>query len=218
MIALVDDEVGRVLAALDQSGRAQDTLVVFTSDHGEMLGDHQMLLKGPMLYDCCTRVPLILRWPGHVPSGQRRTELVQWIDLTSTFLAAAGSRGLPAAQGASLLGLAAGQAEGWREWALGEYRDSGHPGSDLALVDPRFAGVHTTMLRWGEWKLVVWHGRPAVDRERDGELYCLAADPDELSNLFHDPAFRDQRDLMVARLLDVLDATEDRSPPRVAAW
>jgi arylsulfatase len=219
MIALVDDEVGRVLAALADAGLAEDTLVVFTSDHGEMLGDHQMLLKGPMMYDSCTKVPLIMRWPGQVQAGQRRPELVQWIDLTSTFLEAAGSHGLPAAQGASLLALASGGDQGdWRCWAMCEYRDSGHPGSDLATTDPRSAGVHTTMLRWADWKLVIWHGRPALDRERDGELYHLATDPDELFNLFHDPAQAGQKELMMARLLDVLDATEDRSQPRVAAW
>jgi len=218
MIALVDDEVGRVLDALDSAGLAEDTLVIFTSDHGEMLGDHQILLKGPMMYDCCTRVPLILRWPGQVREGQRRRELVQWIDLTSTILDAAGCRGLPRAQGASLLGLAAGRDEPWREWALCEYRDSGHPGDGTAPGEINRAGVHTTMLRWENWKLVVWHGRPSVDRDRDGELYDLDSDPDELDNLFHDPSHRERRELMLARLIDVTEATEDRSAPRVAAW
>jgi arylsulfatase A-like enzyme len=218
MIALIDDETGRILAALDRAGLADDTLVIFTSDHGEMLGDHQMMLKGPMMYDCCARVPLIMRWPGHIRAGQRRAELVQWVDLPSTFLAAAGSRGLPAAQGESLLGLAAGEAPDWRCWALSEYRDSGHPSEDGGMTRQSAACVDTTMLRWENWKLVVWHGRPAVRRERDGELYDLAADPDELHNLFHDPGHRDQRELMMARLLDVLDATEDRSQPRLAAW
>ncbi len=218
MIALVDDEVGRVLDALQAAGAAEDTLVIFTSDHGEMLGDHQILLKGPMMYDCCTRVPLILRWPGQIEAGQRRRELVQWIDLTSTIMQAAGSRGLPRAQGTSLLTLAAGRDEPWREWALCEYRDSGHPGGGTDPAEANRSGVHTTMLRWEHWKLVVWHGRPAVDRERDGELYDLAADPDELTNLFRDSKHREQRELMLARLLDVLDATEDRSQPRFAAW
>ena len=218
MVALIDDEVGRVFDALERLGLAEDTLVIFTSDHGEMLGDHQMLLKGPMMYDCCARVPLILRWPGHVAAGQRRRELVQWIDLTSTILDAAGSRGMPRAQGASLLGLAAGREQSWREWALSEYRDSGHPGGGGATTGTNPRGVHTTMLRWENWKLVVWHGAPAVERERDGELYDLAADPDEFVNLFHDVAHRERRELMLARLLDVLDATEDRSQKRVAAW
>ena len=89
MVTLVDDEVGRILDALDAQGLADDTIVVFTSDHGEMLGDHQLMLKGPFMYDCAVRVPLIVRWPGHLERG-RRSELVQWVDLAPTFLEAAG--------------------------------------------------------------------------------------------------------------------------------
>ena len=89
MIALVDFEVGRILAALDAAGVADDTLIVFTSDHGEMLGNHQQLLKGPQLYNDLTQVPLIARWPNTIAAGQTIDELVQWIDLPATFLEAA---------------------------------------------------------------------------------------------------------------------------------
>lgn len=220
MVALVDTAVGCILGALQEAGLAQNTLVVFTSDHGEMLGDHGILLKGPMMYDCCTRVPLVMRWPGRVRAGLRCPELVQWIDLTSTIMDAAliDPAGLPRAQGTSLLDLAAGYDVAWRPWALSEYRDSGHPGGGTEPAQPNPRGVHTTMLRWENWKLVVWHGRPAVDRDRDGELYDLAEDPDELVNLFRSSEHRERRALMMARLLDVLEATEDRSEPRVAAW
>ncbi|MFK8084015.1 MAG: sulfatase-like hydrolase/transferase [Granulosicoccus sp.] len=77
MIALVDYEVGRILQALDEADLAKDTLVVFTSDHGEMLGNHQQLLKGPQLYDDLTHVPLIMRWPAKVAAGQSIDERVQ---------------------------------------------------------------------------------------------------------------------------------------------
>ena len=209
MIAFIDSEVGRVLEALERSGRADDTLVVFTSDHGELLGDHQMLLKGPMMYDCCARVPLVMRWPGRVAAGQRRDELVQWIDLTATLLDVADAHGLPDAQGSSLMPLAAGGPVTWRRWALSEYRDAGHPGA---------AGVHTTMLRWDDTKLVLWHGDPAAPRETEGELYDLANDPDELVNLYDEPSKRELRETMKDRLLNVLAATEDRSQPRLAPW
>ena len=63
MIELIDDQVGRMLQALDDMGQRENTLVIFTSDHGEMLGDHGILLKGPYFYECMIRVPLILRWP-----------------------------------------------------------------------------------------------------------------------------------------------------------
>nr|WP_239579070.1 sulfatase-like hydrolase/transferase [Microlunatus panaciterrae] len=208
MVSLVDDEVGGILATLEAEGLADDTLVIFTSDHGEMLGDHQLMLKGPMMYDCAVRVPLILRWPGRIQAGRRVDDLVQWIDLTSTFLDLAGAD-LPGAQGQSLLPLATGSGPAVRDWALCEYRNSGHP------YDPP---VHTTMLRRGASKIVVHHGAPSSSRARQGELYDLAADPDELVNHWDDPAYAGERQQMTELLLDVLVATEDRSQPRHAVW
>lgn len=209
MIALVDQEVGRILAALDRSGCAQETLVIFTSDHGEMLGDHDILLKGPMMYDACTRVPLLVRWPGRIEPGKRIDNLVQWIDLTATFLDVAGAKGAHGGQGASLLGLLDGAGEPWRDWALCEYRDSGHAASP---------SVHTTMLRHGCHKLVLWHGPPATSRAMDGELYDLSADPNELTNLYHDPGHAALREALKDQLLNILAHTEDRAQARVSNW
>lgn len=210
MVTLIDDETKRILDRLDELGLADDTIVIFTSDHGEMLGDHQLLLKGPMLYDCAVRVPLIIRWPGHLPAGERRPDLVQWIDLTSTFIEVAGLQPMPTSQGMSLVPLARGDADAEsRGWALCEYLNSGH-GYDPPL--------YQTMLRTGNHKLVVQHGRPATDRDRDGELYDVKADPDELDNLWNDPALMDVRIELERMLLDVMMATMDRSQPREAHW
>jgi len=207
MVSLVDAEVGRLLDVLDREGLAENTLVVFTSDHGELLGDHQMLLKGPMMFDCSVRVPLILRWPGRFPAGVVREELVEWIDLAPTLLEVADVPPLPRGQGSSLVPLARGEELARKDWALSEYRNSGHP------YDP---AVHTTMLRTGDWKLVVHHGAPSTERKRDGELYDLALDPDELVNLWNDEASGDVRRRLEGFLLDVLVASEDRSRPRVS--
>ena len=146
---------------------AENTLVVFSSDHGEMLGNHQQLLKGPQLYDDLTRVPLIARWPREIAPGAEVSELVQWIDLPATFLAASGCAPAAGGQGASLLPLARGQAVDWRSWALCEYRYSGF------ATDPL---IMTTMLRHGDWKLIV---SPA---ELGLELFALARDPGERQN------------------------------------
>ncbi len=210
MVTLIDDEVARILATLDERGLADDTFVVFTSDHGEMLGDHGLLLKGPMFYEGAVRAPLILRWPGSLPVGARRTDLVQWIDLTSTLLDVAGAPPLQGAQGKSLLPLARGDNDApHRGWALSEYRNSGHP------YDP---AVHATMLRWGRYKLVAHHGPPATDRPPSGELYDLEADPRELRNLWDEPSMAATRVELERMLLDVLVATEERSQLREAYW
>jgi len=210
MISLVDDETARILAALNALGLGEDTLVVFTSDHGEMLGDHELLLKGPMLYEPAVRVPLILRWLGHLPAGTRREQLTQWIDLAPTFLGVAGLPPLPANQGLDLLPLARGDTDAQtRGWALCEYRNSGHP------YDPP---VHLTMLRHRDHKLIVQHGPPATDRPRTGEFYNLAADPHELRNLWDDPTAAETRIALERLLLDVMVAIEDRSQVREAYW
>lgn len=210
MVTLIDDETKRILDRLDALGLRDDTIVIFTSDHGEMLGDHQLLLKGPMLYDAAVRVPLIMRWPGQLPKGERRSELVQWIDLTTTFTDLAGLPAMPTAQGSSLLPLARGDADAdARGWAMCQYRNSGHP------YDPP---VHMTMLRTGDHKLIVQHGAPASDRPRTGELYNLATDPDELTNLWDDPGAASMQIELERMLLDVLVATENRSQSRDAFW
>jgi choline-sulfatase len=210
MVTLIDDETARILATLDAVGLRDDTLVVFTSDHGEMLGDHQLLLKGPMMYEGAVRVPLILRWPGHLPAGERRADPVQWVDLSATLLDAAGAPPMARAQGQSVLPLAHGDTHAsHRDWALCEYRNSGHP------HEPP---VHTTMLRHGRYKLIVYHGPPATARPRSGELYDLQTDPHELHNLWDDPQHKDTRMELQELLLDVWVATEDHSQPRVANW
>jgi arylsulfatase A-like enzyme len=208
MVSLVDDEAGRILTALQEQGLSDDTVVIFTSDHGELLGDHQLMLKGPMMYDCAIKVPLLIRWPGMINRGTRIEELVEWIDLTATITELAGAA-LPRCQGLSLLGLATGATGEHRGWALSEYRDSGHP------YDPP---VYTTMVRQGDTKIVLHHGPPASARGRTGELYDLASDPGELVNLWNDPEHADQRRRMTELVLDVLVATEDRAQQRKSFW
>ena len=209
MIALVDHQVGRILAALDTAGMADNTLVVFTSDHGEMLGNHQQLLKGPQLYDDLTHVPLITRWPEKIVPGLCIDELVQWIDLPATFLDAAHCARGNGVQGSSLMPLITGESVAWRNWAVSEYRYSGF------TTDPL---IMTTMLRSEQWKLIVWHGSPASSSVRDGELYDLSTDPQELYNLFHDPRYAHQRRRLKAMLLDVMAETEDRTAPQMREW
>jgi len=214
MIALIDHEVGRILAALEEAGLAEDTLVVFSSDHGEMLGNHQQLLKGPQLYEDLTRVPLIARWPGNILPGITVNELVQWIDLPATFLDVASCAPGTGVQGQSLLRLTAEprhnkSKDSWRKWALCEYRYSGF------ATDPL---IMTTMLRYEDWKLIVWHGTPATGGERDGELYNLTDDPGELQNLFHNPEYAGVRRRLKGVLLDAMAEAEDRTEPQTRCW
>jgi arylsulfatase A-like enzyme len=87
MIEQVDTEVGHMMQALEEAGQADNTIVIFMSDHGEMLGDHGIYLKGPYFYDCLTRVPLMIRWPGHFNGGTKidsLVELLEYLDYVET--------------------------------------------------------------------------------------------------------------------------------------
>ena len=96
MIELIDHNVGRLLEALERTGQREHTLIVFTSDHGETLGDHGLLLKGCRFYEGLVRVPLIWSWPGRFQPGLRTDALVELIDIVPTLLDLAGLP-LPAA-------------------------------------------------------------------------------------------------------------------------
>lgn len=203
MVSFIDAEVGRVLAALDDLGLAHNTLVIFTSDHGDMLGDHGLLLKGPFFYEGAIRVPFLMRWPDGLPQGTAVPSLASLVDFAPTILDAAGVDIPRRMQGISLLPAARGEAWSGRCRVLSIYRES---------ETPRTPPVYASMLRTQSHKIVVHHG------SRDGELYDLQADPDEFHNLWFDAASADLRREMLHQLIDELVATEDPGGERVGRW
>lgn len=177
MIAQIDDQFGRLLQALDDSGQAQNTVVIYTSDHGESLGDHGLMFKGCRFYEGLVRVPLIFRWPGKIVQGLRSDALVELLDVTATVVELAGLDQPAEMQGRSLLPILTGQADPghFRDAVRCEYSDALHP---------HFTGgngAFGTMYRRDHWKLVVYHGHNL------GELYDLKQDPHEFQNLWDDP-------------------------------
>jgi arylsulfatase A-like enzyme len=170
MIAFIDHGVGRILDALEEEGLAEDTIVIFTSDHGELLGDHGLYLKGPWHYDGLLRVGMMMRGPG-VPKGRVVTDPVSTMDLAATFADWAGTALPGDAQSRSLQPLidgTGGRDFAWNEWNLGPARC----GVPLELRTIRTATHRlTTDLISGA-----------------GELYDLKADPREMENLWESNA------------------------------
>jgi arylsulfatase A-like enzyme len=200
MCELIDRQMARVLDALEETGQRENTLVIFMSDHGELLGDHGIYLKGPFFYDPAVQVPLILSWPGVIPAG-RHADLVELLDLAPTLLEAMGLPGQPGMQGRSLWsGLRSGVVEG-RPDVYSEYVNAGFP--------PR---VCVTMLRTERRKLVVHHGAEV------GELYDLETDAAERHNRWDDPAYATDKMAMMQRLCDRMAWTADPLPLRRAPW
>lgn len=180
-IEWVDDAIGRVLATLDYLGLAENTLVIYSSDHGEMAGERGTWQKS-LFYDASARVPLLLRWPGlRAKTGQRITAPVGLIDLFPTFCDLAGVPAPTECQGTSLLPLLRGEAI-TRDAIFSE---------SVVIREPAQAGC---MIRTDRWKFNLY---------LDGaeELYDLAADPGEWSNLAAVPAHRAVRDELRQRVL-----------------
>ncbi len=208
MCDLIDEYVGRMLDALERTGQRENTLVIYTSDHGEMLGDHGIYLKGPFFYEPAVHVPLIVSQPGRV-AAQTSAALVELMDLAPTVLDAAGLPHHPGMQARSLWPLLTGEAEpdAHREDVYCEYYNAcaGHNGSDELPA-------MTTMVRTRRHKLTVAHGYGT------GELYDLENDPNESANLWDDPAHADVKAEMLVRLTDRMAWTCDPLPPRRAPW
>jgi len=208
MIDLIDDAVGRTLDALERTGQLEDTIVIFTSDHGEMLGDHGIYLKGPYFYEEAVRVPLIVSWPGRVEEGVRTDALVELTDIAPTLADAAGLDRTPGVQGRSLWPTLTGEAdpsEG-RESVYAEYYGA-MPDHDDFPVRP-----NGTMVRTDRYKLVDWRGLET------GELYDLDEEPRERTNRWDDEAYRDVKVELLDELHDRTVDTVDPLPERTAPW
>ncbi len=195
MIALVDDCVGRVLAKLEALGLAENTVVVFTSDHGDFLGDHHFLYKGQMPCRSLLHTPLIVCDPATTPGVV--DSVCSNVDVMPTLLAACGIDIPPGVQGVRL--PAPGEA----------------PRRDYALA----AGWSKASPDWQHYALYRQDWRISLyPRLQDGELYNLQEDPFEQRNLFHDPTYRRQRQELLEALLYAVGAAEPPQPPVVAYW
>jgi arylsulfatase A-like enzyme len=178
-----------VLAALDRLGIADDTLVVYTADHGDLCGGHGMLDKHHVMYDDTTRVPMMLRWPARVRAGTVVDGFVSnAIDCTATFCEAAGATIPESCAGQSLLPLIDGA--GGRDCIYGQLAGNQH------------GSYSQRMLRDRRWKYV-------CNISDMDELYDLAADPGELVNRVDDPACAGELTRLRARMLEWAERIRD---------
>lgn len=183
LIAQIDDQIGRLMAWLDARDLSKDTLIVFTSDHGDYLGDHWLGEK-ELFHDQSARVPVIVVDPSteaDVTRGRVLDHLVEAIDLAPTFLEWFGGVPRPEIlEGRSLLPLLRGETIPWRDVAISEYDYSGRRARKI-LGQP-VGDCRLTMLFDGRWKYIHAEGfRPM--------LYDLKTDPDEYDDLGADPAY-----------------------------
>jgi arylsulfatase A-like enzyme len=185
-IELIDNQLKRILDVLDETGQRENTLIIFMSDHGELLGDHGMIYKGCRFFEGSVHVPLIISWPAMCLKGLRSHALVELVDLAPTLLEAAGLEVPYYMQGKSLLPLLNGKVDPnyHKAHVTCEYNDS-------LPTQPNHS--HGTMFFDGRYKLVIYEGQTI------GELFDLESDPGEFLNLWDDPASSSLKSELILR-------------------
>jgi choline-sulfatase len=188
LVSRVDAMIGQILAALRQNELDKNTLIIYTSDHGDMVGEHGLWWKHTF-YEEAVKIPLIMVWPEVIPAGQRCGRVVSALDINATILDALDAPALPNASGRTFLGLITDHQESvaWEDVAFSEYCQD-------RLFCPE-EGCYQRMLRRDEWKLIYYHGQQP-------QLFNLAEDPEEQINRAGDPACQEILKRLTAQLLD----------------
>jgi arylsulfatase A-like enzyme len=197
MVSLMDKYIGRIVDRLDELGLAENTIVVFTTDHGHFYGHHGLVAKGPFHYEDMIRVPFVVRWPGHVPAGATSDAIQSLVDLPQSWLRLAGVDAPRTMTGVDQSDVWLGTKARARTWALVENR---HEPTTIHLktyVDDRY-------------KLTVYYDRPY------GELFDLVDDPGEIHNLWDSPGYQQLKNELVMKLLFVEMGKEPLWMPRIA--
>jgi arylsulfatase A-like enzyme len=199
MITMIDDAIGRILQRLETLGLARNTIIVFMSDHGDFMGDHRLLLKGPVHYQGLIRVPFI--WVDPMAERQLAVcdQLCSSLDFVPTVLDRAGLQPFYGIQGKSLLALIAGDNGSIHDSVLIEEENQrilfGFDGS------PRIRSLVTKA-----WRISIY------DRVEWGELYDLRHDPHEMRNLWDDSDYLNVKCEMLELLARKMTVLADRHP------
>jgi arylsulfatase A-like enzyme len=196
-VTMIDEKIGQLLAVLKARGYLENAVVIFTSDHGDALGDHGHSQKWTM-YDIITRVPLIVWAPGRLPGGKKLDGLCQQMDIGAAVLELAGVEVPETMEVESLLPALQGEEWNGRPYVFAEHCRDG------ILQETDFM----TMVRTPEWKLVHFLNEPF------GQLFDLVNDPQEVHNLWDEPAAADKK----SELLGVLREWRIRSQYHTRNW
>ncbi len=193
LVARMDVMIGQILQALRGNDLADDTLIIYSSDHGEQVGEHDLWWK-QTFYEDSVRVPLIMSWPGKLPQDARCDRVVSQLDLNATMLDALNCPPLPNSAGRSLLPLLADPDAPWEDVAYSEFC------LDLAGAGGPYPedGVRQRMVRRGPWKLIYYHGYPC-------QLFNLEEDPRETVDRSRDESCEEIVTSLTAQVLEGWD-------------
>ena len=196
MVSLMDKYIGVILDKLDQLGLAENTLVLFSTDHGHLFGQHGLIAKGAFHYEDLIRVPFIVRWPGRAPAGKRSDALQSLVDLSPSFLSMLGIDIPREWTGLDQTPVWFGEQERIRDHVVVENRHEPDTIHVKTYVDQRY-------------KLTVYY------RHDYGELFDLQEDPGEINNLWDDPGHQDLKHELIRQLLFAEMGKEPVWMPRI---
>lgn len=206
MIELIDTKVGEILDTLEETGQRENTIVIFTSDHGEMLGDHGILYKGCRFFEGLTHVPLVFSCPGTIKENLTASGLTDLVDMPKTILDFAGIDAPDMMQGRSLRPILTGGADPafHKDFVVSHYNDS--------IVIPNGFSSHGTMVFDGRYKTCLYHDANL------GEIYDLQNDPDEFHDLWWDKDARELKSRLISRHVNALMTTVSGGPRRTGEY
>jgi arylsulfatase A-like enzyme len=196
MVSFMDHEIARILDRLDALGLSDNTIVVFTSDHGHFLGQHGLIHKAIHHYEDLIRLPFIVRWPGHTPARGVSTQLQNLVDLAPTFLSAAGL---------DVPGVMTGVDQ------TGCWRDD-TPARTHSVTENHHGNHYFHMHSY----VTERHKLTVYAQSDDGELFDLEADPDEVHNLWADPAAAELKSQLLLAFMQARMGDEPVRMPRIA--
>ncbi|NGP45550.1 sulfatase-like hydrolase/transferase [Bacillaceae bacterium SIJ1] len=197
MISMMDKYIGKILDQLDHLGLADNTIVVFTTDHGHFFGQHGLHDKGGFHYEDLIKLPFIVRYPGHVPAGQSSASMQSLVDLAPTFLRFAGLDIPRTMTGVDQSEVWLGQQEEARDHIICEFRKQPTKVHQKTFVDKRY-------------KLTVYYN------QKYGELFDLENDPNELNNLWDDANYLTLKSELLLKYVWAELGKEPLAMPRIS--
>ncbi|EMA36894.1 putative sulfatase [Halococcus hamelinensis 100A6] len=207
MVSYIDYEVGRVMDALEAQGLREDTIVIFLSDHGAMMGDHWMLRKGPFQFESLLHVPAIWSWPDEFVEDERIETTCSHTDLLPTLLDCCDVTSPHAAYEPSYRD----DPSSWAGRSLAPLLTGEVDEMERSVVienDEDYLGMRARTLITDRYKLTVYAG------EEYGELFDLNKDPKELHNRWNDSEYAETKNRLYRELVDELVRQEGAVPPR----
>lgn len=196
MISLMDKYIGKILDKLDELGLTENTIIVFTTDHGHFLGQHGLNAKGPFMYDDLIKVPLIASWKNHIPSNKVNTSLQSLVDIPTTFFGLLGLEKPHEMTGLNEAEVWLGLKDKLRDHIICEHRHEATTVHMKTYVDERY-------------KLTVYYNKTY------GQLFDLKEDPKELNNLWEEEDYKEIKQALFLKYIWAEMGKESMWMPRI---